>query len=715
MHAAIIIFCGLAVYSNSIKGQFLWDDDAFIKDNNYVKQWRYLPKLFTDNVMERGVGKRFSFYRPIQMISYMADHSFWGLKPAGYHITNIILHVATALLVYFLVLLLFKDSLISLVTGLLFVVHPAHTGAVASISGRADPLAGAFFLGALILYIKNTEKSRKSRGILTVLLFSAALLSRENALVLPVVMLLYNYSFGKKINARLFTPVLAAACIYIFLRLAIINIFLPHSLSGTTLLQRFPGFLAALASYLRLLIIPLDLHMVYGMPTFAWSDPGVLAGFSILALSAAATYWASKKDRAVLFSLLWFFILLLPQSNLYPLNAYMAEHWLYLPSIGIFILAARGAVILFKKEKLRPLIVSGVASLLLIYSWFTISQNVYWQDPERFYKKTLEYSPDNEWLYNNLGNVYCHAGRIDEAIAAYQKALAISPGLDSASYNLANAYAAAGRKKEAIALLEKVVKANPYYVNAYNNLGVLYIDAGMVEDAIAAYTAAIKIKPDYAEAYYNLGLAYNSLGKDGEAALALRKSVELEPGRAEFHINAGNVFYAGGDYEDAIASYKKAIDSDDKRASAYNNLGIAYRDTKRYDLARRAFEDAIRRNPALPDAFDNLGVEYARAGRDREAIDMFRRAISLAPGFANAYANLGTAYLKTRRQAEAIDSYGKALEIEPGLGVAHKNLSVIYFQMGDYKEAIMHCDKALESGLAVEPGFLEKINEQRGR
>ena len=150
----LIALLGFGVYAESLQGEFLLDDYVLVKDNVRIKSWFNLPRLFTEQIAAGG-GRKWHAYRPLQMITYMTDYSLWRLNPRGYHFTNILLHLAAALSIFWLVNLLFGDRLTSLFTTLLFVAHPVHTGAVSYISGRADSLAAAAMVLCLVFYLKN--------------------------------------------------------------------------------------------------------------------------------------------------------------------------------------------------------------------------------------------------------------------------------------------------------------------------------------------------------------------------------------------------------------------------------------------------------------------------------------------------------------------------------------------------------------------------------
>ena len=148
INICLIIVLGFAVYANSLSGQFIWDDEFLVLKNPHIRSWTHLPKLFTGGL---AAGRYWNLYRPVQMFTYMADFFFWGLNPKGYHLTNTVLHVLTALLLYAVINLLFQDRLLSFLTVAFFTSHPIHTEAVSYISGRADSLAAVFMLAAFLL------------------------------------------------------------------------------------------------------------------------------------------------------------------------------------------------------------------------------------------------------------------------------------------------------------------------------------------------------------------------------------------------------------------------------------------------------------------------------------------------------------------------------------------------------------------------------------
>ncbi|MDB4349807.1 tetratricopeptide repeat protein, partial [Omnitrophica bacterium] len=472
---ALIIILGLAIYANSLGGQFIWDDELLVRDNAYIRDWTNMRNIFTKDIGS-GAGRAFKPYRPLQIFTYAIDYSLWGPGVRGYHLTNAILHILVALALYWFINTLYADRLISLFTSIFYLVHPVHVEAVSFISGRADPLAALFMLLCFIFYIKHIDSKRISLYLCMAASYILAVFSRESSLILPLLLLLYHYAFKKRINLKGFLSLVGIAILFILVRYNIFKCAVFPEAGTSTVLQRVPGFFAALTEYIRILFLPLNLHTGYGDRLFNLLNPKAIIGVIILAfLSLYLFYAAGTKKRdpkdMIFFGVSWFLITLLPQSNLYYISAYMAEHWLYIPSIGFFLILARFLSRACRIEKLKVLTAVFIIGLLGFYSYLTIKQNDYWREPIAFYERTLRYAPDNPKLCINLGNLYRNTGR----------------------------------KEEAEFLFERAIEINPHDAIAHNNLGNIYSELGKNTAAIASYNKAIAIDPRYAKAHHSLG------------------------------------------------------------------------------------------------------------------------------------------------------------------------------------------------------------------
>ncbi len=503
----LISLLGFSIYANSLNNEFVWDDEYLIEKNFYLKHRIHPSQIFAENLFA-GAQKKSNAYRPLQLITCIFNYHFFKLNPRGYHITNILLHILVALSLYCLINLLFGNKLLSLFTSLCFITHPIHTEAVTYISGRADPLATLFLLTAFILYIRYLSFRKIYLYILFLLCYIFSLLSKEIALILPLLLLLYHYTFGKRIKLRDYLFLLGITFGYILLRLTVLNFPLTYSLPPTTLFQRLPGFFVAVTNYLRLLILPLNLHMEYGLVLFKSNNPKAIVGIIILILLFISISHArrEREKKLIFFSVAWFLLSIIPVSNLYPLNAYMAEHWLYLPSIAFFLLLSHILILLYRRS--RPVTIAIFIILIGFYSSLTIRQNHYWASPLFFYERTLKFNPRSARVYYNLASVYHDKGMDNEAIASAKKAIEINPNYFEARNNLGGAYYAKKMYKEAIIQYKKAIELNPHYPQTYDNLGKVYYVQRLYDKAIIEFKKAIEVDPDYVEAYNNLAGAY---------------------------------------------------------------------------------------------------------------------------------------------------------------------------------------------------------------
>ncbi len=559
LQVILIIALGFVVYGNSIKGKFIWDDYGLVKGNEYIKNWSNLPKIITEDFGVGG-GTKSNFYRPLQTVVHMAGYSLWGFKTAGYHLTSILTHILAAVALYFLLRGLLHKKTISFVASLLFVAHPINTEAVCYISGLSDPLSLVFMLSCLIFYIKSLDSKNVTLYILSLLSFVFALFSKENAVVLPVLILLYHYAFGKNVEIK--KPILFFGILmgYILLRLTTLNPLGRSPLTIVGLLERIPVFFAAIADYLRLLLLPFDLHIEYGNRIFKFTDTKVILGL-IMSFSLIIFAFIKKKDNAVsFFAIAWFFITLLPVSNIYPVSySFMMEHYLYAPALGFFLILS-GLLCHPLKNKISVLSARLCTAMLLIfYSYLTVKQAECWKEPITFYKRTLRYAPNSWRFYNELGIEYANAGNNSGAEGAYREAL----------------------------------KINPDAVGVYYNLGNLYKKMGNKESSLAMYKIANGINAKSVQHYYEIGSQLKAIGRYTGAIASFKKALEFDQNNLIVCSELASMYILVGRYKDAIALFKKVLEIKPDFALAYNNLAAAYYYVKQYDLAVEACGKAI--------------------------------------------------------------------------------------------------------------------------
>jgi len=752
----IIIATGFVVYANSLDGQFIWDDEFLIERNLYVHHWNYWPKFFTQDI-GAGAGNIYGFYRPVLMLSLAADYALWKLNVKGYHVTTVMLHIFVALSIYWLITILFDNRMLSFLTGMLFLVHPVQCEDVAYITGRADSLVLLFMLLALISYIWYIKNAGAGSIIIMLVCFVAALLSKENAVIFPGFILIYHFVFREKVRYGIFLATMSITALYIGVRVLFTTSTVPYSILIMPVFKRIPGFFVAFMNYFRLLLIPSGLHSGYGHQVFSYTDPRTIAGFIIFLLVLWVALLRRGKSVEIRFAALWFLTALAPVSNtIFPASNFMAVRYLYIPSIGFFLVIAYIIQYLYRKEILRTGVIIFSVGLLVFYSILTIRHNEYWSEPITFYEMTLRHEPKNATIYNNLGICYAKAGRTAEAALAFKKSIRMNPLYAKAYNNLGNLFGGLGKKDEAIVLFAKAIKLVPDYVEAYNNLGVIYKDLERYKEAEQMFVQAISVfpqnadisgtvdikyaedyidgstkkalrfnppsagrgplrsfNPNHALAYYNLGGLYTDMDMSDKAITAYDKALAINPSYVKVYNELANIYRQQEKYQKAIELYTKAVGIDPLNADAHNNLGIAYDLTGNREKAITCFENAAGISPYNTVINNNLGDTYQKTGKYEEAESAYRKVIRINPDNIRGLKALGTLYTEMGKTDEATVFFERIVTLNPDDGGVYNNLAIAYYFNKEYGQAVKNCDKAIEMGYEVHPGFIEALRPYR--
>lgn len=527
----LIVAIGLVCYLNALGGDFIWDDVNLISNNPLIKNFNNLGKIFTSELLFKS-----DYYRPLQTLTYLFDYHVYKFAPWGYHLTNIIIHILNASLVFFVFENITKNLLVSLTCSLLFIAAPFHTEAVTYISGRSDLLFGLFVLSALLFYIKE-------RYIITLLFFILCLLSREQAIIFPLILILYDLCFKRYVRAKVkyYTLFLIFDILYIVLRLTIFNftsrpLFFRKNFFSLEIdfFPRILTFLKSIIIYLKIMIMPINLHMERRMDAVkSVSDPYVIAFLIILFIFVYLFTKYRGRRELVLFGLLWFFIMLLPQSSLiFPLI--LAEHFLYLPCIGIFLISGILLESIWQQRRKFAFVI--LVSWTLFYSSLSIIQNFNWTNTLTFFRWTLKFSPFSYNAHYCLGNYYADNGLFSSAINEYEKVMEIIGEnkdkiwlLPVMHHNIGTMLSRKGLLGEAEKEYKKSIELDPKLIDAYNDLGCLYMRREEYKRAEDIFNNALRVNPKSEKIYYNLGVIY-AQKNDFEKANALwKKALEINP------------------------------------------------------------------------------------------------------------------------------------------------------------------------------------------
>ena len=431
--ALLIFFVSFIVYSNSLAGEFVWDDQYFVVKNTAIRSLKTPSAFFTNPTTAAFGGLSEDVYRPLTTLSYAVNYRFNKLNSFGYHLVNVLLHSANAILLFLLLYCIMGDILLSFFAALFFAVHPIQTEAVAWISGRSSVQFLLFYLASLLLYIKYSRAGKPVFIILSILSFVVALFSKEMAVTLPLVLILYDAHFEKKGTVRrniaAYAPYFILSAFFIMTRAFLLQRVSQCGWWGGGAFFTFISMTKAAIDYIKILVFPAKLcAFYYIVPSRSIFDPGVMFSIAALFCLLVSIPFIFKRLKILSFAILWFFVTMLPVSNIVPLKAIMAERFLYLPSIGfclaMVILMDRGCAAL--KGKIRSITVLALTLLIIGYSAKTVARNDEWARFDSISKSIIAASPSNPWGLVSVGLAEVDRGKYESAIDLFKKAIAVS-------------------------------------------------------------------------------------------------------------------------------------------------------------------------------------------------------------------------------------------------------------------------------------------------
>jgi protein O-mannosyl-transferase len=550
----LLVSVCIAVYLNSLPNGFVYDDHTVIVENKHLPgPFKSFPSLFNKSYFNIAAGE--ASYRPVATLSYFLIYAAAGLNPFFYHLLSVLLHMGNAVLVYLLVHLIRRQRYTALITALLFACHPALTEAVDCIAYNEDLFAGLFFLLALVFYLKLRKNDLKADSInygLSLLFFLLGLFSKEMAITLPAIILLYDVCYRNNVDRQTFSlPLIlstikdrilfycgywAVSLFYLCIRFLILSN--PQESIKPfhgNLFERIIFLPTHIFSFVKLAVFPLNLTadyvFFYPRHFFAASN---LIGFLLIAGLAVGSFFIFRHSKGIFFAIWWFFTTLFPVYNLIPIFNPFAERYLYIPVIGVCLAVAILFNHLFNQRlpETTPLKVFSwgmIIAVLIFYTAITIPRNLDWKNNFSLWSKTVITAPNSSIAHGGLGRAYQDQGKLKDAIREYEKAIELFPDNAKAYYNLGVLYEGQGALKEAVANYKTTIAKNPAFINARFNLANIYHNQGLLEEAIHQYRNITELDPTDFEARNNLGVAYAKQGKLEKATAQWQKVLEIDP------------------------------------------------------------------------------------------------------------------------------------------------------------------------------------------
>jgi protein O-mannosyl-transferase len=626
--AGLLVCLGLVAVTWAVFGQTLTHDFVNFDDHVYV----YENPLVIRGLSSEGIIGAFTHtharnWHPLTTVSHMLDCQLYGLNAGGHHLTNVILHTISVLLLFLLLKQTTGAFWQSGFVAALFAIHPLHVESVAWIAERKDVLSAVFFMLTVAAYVHYARAPSALRYLLVALLFIFGLLSKPMLVTLPFVLLLLDYwpldrIGGQKseVGGRLRRLIKEKIPLFVLSTLSCITTLLaqrqgPTSIDQLPFLGRLNNTFVSYVIYIWQMLWPARLAVFYPHPNDRLPLVEVTAAIAFLiGISLVAIYLRRAKPYLIT-GWFWYLGMLVPVIGIVQVGEQAhADRYTYLPQIGLCIMIAWTVGDLLSKStpRFRHALVGILAAIALVsLGARAFAQASYWKNSESLWNHTLTVTGENDVAHNNLGFLFLRRGELDKAISEFRAALDIRSRNTQTHYSLG------------AALIQ-------------SNLGNALARKQLWDEAIDHLQEAVRLRPDYADAYFNLGSVLFQQGRLNEAIAQWQKALAIRPRDAEAHRNVASALRKQGKVKEAIAEYEQALNIVPEDSVALNNLAwilatssdASMRDGARaVTLAMKAVQTSGGRDPNF---VRTLAAARAEAGQFAEAVATAEAAKALA-------------------------------------------------------------------------------------
>ncbi len=712
-----VALCAMVAISfyPALSAGFVWDDEIFVEEPA-VHAWSGLWTIwFSPADIERE-----GHYWPIVYTTFWLEHKLWGLAPFGYHLINVLLHMANVLLLWRLLRRLAVPG--AWAVAAVFAVHPLHVESVAWVIERKDLLSSLFYMAAALCWIRSMENEgdwwgRSSDSIrvprpglyLSALgLFAAAMLSKSVAVTLPVALAICLWWKRGRVTwtdvCRIAPFFLVALCIavadlsyYTSSRELDFDYGLP---------ERVLIAARALWFYVGKLVWPTDLAVIYPLwdidvrDLLAWGY--VIAGVAVLAL-----LWVGRHrlGRGFLAGAAFFAVTLSPMLGFvdfaYMRYSLVADRYTYLAGVGV--MAVLIGATAHGVSKLPDLVRIGawgtLLAVLAVFGRITWEQAGIYRDEVTFYDHVISFNPGAS-VYRNLANALIETERFEEALAASRIAVEQRPRNAAAHNTRGIALLAMDRLDDAEESFRRALELDSSHRGARHNMAEVRRRQGRFVESIRWYREVLDIDPDFALAHAGMGDTLFRLGQYQQAAESLAQAVSLRPHTlpiAVGHLLAEAVRKQQR-YEEAIERYRDVLEIDPEYAPAHAGIGYALLQLKRYEEALEALARSVSlrpRSPAAADRYVAMGRASLELGRTEAAAAHYERALEIDSRNTKALDSFAVLRFRQQRYGEALRLYETLIEIDEANAQVHANLGATLFYLDRPDEALRSLDHAL--------------------
>ena len=665
-------------------GGFVWDDDLCIKVDPVRDVSGLWQIWFSPSALEEE-----HHYWPLVYTTFWLEHKLWGFDPTGYHIVNVLLHLANTLLVWHLMRRLAVPG--AWVVAAVFAVHPLHVESVAWVIERKDVLSGLFYLAAVLTYMRFVEQPSRGRYVGSLALYAAGMLSKSIVVTLPAALLIWHWWKQDRATAtdllRL-VPFFAVGLVIAVGDLSFYQSMEPLSL-GYSFTERTLIAARALWFYVGKLLWPTNLAVIYPLWDIRVADP-LAWGYVIASGAVVVTLWCLRHrlGRGPLAGALFFAVTLSPVLGFvdygYMQFAFVADRFQYLAGIGVMAVGIGAAARL--TDLWRPGALAVAAAVVVVLGTLTWRQASIYRDGETFHRHIIALNPLARNAHFNLGDVLYEQDRYEEALEVTRVAVEQRPDFSGTHANLGAILNKLGHFEEAEKSLRRALELNPQAKNAHRVLGKVLYNQGRHDEALATIRIAVEQDPDFAEAHANLGTILNALGRFEEAETHLRRALELNPQEVDLFSRLAEALMPQGRYDEAMDALAQSAGLDPASpAAAALHVGMAQiaEENGQLEAAAQYYMHALDINPRHAEALYFLATLRFEQQRYDEMLQLLQRLIAFKPNDAEAHVSIGVALYYLGRSDEALQRFDHALSLDPTLENARTNREAVLEAMAE--------------------------------
>ena len=643
---AILFGVTFLLYGNTLKHEFVLDDAIAITENTFVKNGlRGIPDLLKNESMVGFYGSQKSLvsggrYRPLSYVIFAVVYEFFGENNIAFHLIAVLLYGLSIILLYQLLLLLFKErlndqtlTLFALICSLLYLIHPIHTEVVANIKGLDETMAFIGLLGSWILLLKYVDHKKILHLVAAAVVFFLALLSKETAITFLAVMPLSIYFFRGNFKKELTLSVvglLAVSALWYIIRGKIVGSFTIDSVADNLMndpfldasaSEKYATIFYTLWKYIQLLFFPHPLTFDYypkHIPLVGFSHPVVILSIvSYVFLGIVAAAGLMKKNIYAFGIILYLSALSISSNLIFSIGVFMNERFLFLPSLSFCIIVAYFLVVDGKKiikstQQYQQLFTMILLVVIGLFGLKTIDRNKDWKNNLTLATTDAETSINGAKSQTMAGGLLLEEAQkvtnplerkqlIDRSVMHLKRAVSIYPDYIDPKLLLGNAYWEATKKAEpALSQYFSILAINPSHGDANQNIQVVINQLTDPKEKIKQWERYLPYASNAGNIHLLMGNVYGQQLNDlPNAILSLQKAQQLIPNNIDVLISLSTAYALSRQFENSIALLEKGIIQFPKSEQLFINLGLAYSEVGRIEEARVAFDQAVAINPQL--------------------------------------------------------------------------------------------------------------------